>query len=47
MIFLGKAKKQGQFKKFNAKDTAFLKKIIGGDDSSKDEKSGTDNTIKI
>ncbi|MBK3518393.1 hypothetical protein [Carboxylicivirga marina] len=36
MKTLVKAKKQEQFKKFKAKDTAFLKKVVGGDGSNND-----------
>jgi hypothetical protein len=35
MKTLVNTKKQAQFKKFMAKDTAFLKKVVGGDDTSK------------
>ncbi|WP_430814466.1 hypothetical protein [Carboxylicivirga sp. RSCT41] len=47
MKSLVNTKKQAQFKKFTAKDTSFLKKVVGGDSSSKVEEEPADNKIKI
>jgi len=43
MKTLGNSKKQEQFKKFMAKDTSFLKKIVGGEGDDKLE----DKTVKL
>ncbi|MCG8578341.1 MAG: hypothetical protein MI866_00390 [Bacteroidales bacterium] len=47
MNSLVNTKKQAQFKKFMAKDTSFLKKVVGGDSGAKVEEEPSDNKIKF
>lgn len=41
------SKKQEQYKKFMAKDAAFLKKVVGGDSAQSDDKMSEESKIKI
>ncbi len=41
------SKKQEQYRKFMAKDTAFLKKIVGGEGSAAEQQSKDAEKIKI
>ncbi len=40
-------KKQEQYKKFMAKDAAFLKKVVGGEDAQNSDRLMQDTKIKI
>ncbi|MBR8536756.1 hypothetical protein KDU71_14360 [Carboxylicivirga sediminis] len=41
------SKKQEQYKKFMAKDAAFLKKIVGGEGNANLPAQGEDNKTKL
>ncbi len=48
MNSLVNTKKQAQFKKFMAKDSSFLKKVVGGDSGdSKNEPVSQDDNTKV
>ena len=46
MKIFKKVEKREQFKKFEAKDTSFLKKILGGEEG-KDDVQASDQKVKL